>query len=81
MCGMSRKAFKINLSEALECKDLCVDNDTLETFLDLNYDEDSSITDWTYGTFTSFVSDVLDEGFWEACRLNDLHTPGEEDYE
>ena len=79
MIKMSRYEFKENLTDAMADKDLFEDDETIEEFLDLNYDEDSSITEWDYMNFRCFVSDIAAEGFWEACRLNDFHTPDNPD--
>ena len=82
MIKMTRREFKENLVEALDDKDQYVCDEDIEIFLDLNYDEDSSIAEWTYSDFKLFVSDVCaEQDFWEAARLNDFHTPAEDEEE
>lgn len=78
---MTRKQFRKNLIEALIHHDCDLTNEEIEKFLDLNYDEDSSLSDWTFSNFNSFATDVCEEGLWRACRLNDLHYEGEDDDE
>ena len=78
---MTRKQFRKNLIEALIHHDCDLTNEEIEKFLDLNYDEDSSLSDWTFSNFNSFAIDVCEEGLWRACRLNDLHYEGEDDDE
>lgn len=78
---MTRKQFKQNLEEAIEFHDGWERNEDLEKFLELNFDEDSSLSDWTFSNFNSFAIDVCEEGLWRACRLNDLHYEGEDDDE
>ena len=72
---MTREEFKENLIDALECKDQYVDNETLNEFIRLNYRD---VKDWNYLDFTTFVYDVCAEGFNEACHLNELRKPFEE---
>ena len=78
---LSRKDFKQNLVEALESKDCYVSDDILEKFLDLNYDEDSSLTEWTFSDFLDFASEfcACSYDLWETARSYDLHYPGEDD--
>lgn len=77
--GMSRKKFKNNLVQAIESKDYYVDDETIEKFLDLNYDEDSSITEWEYEDFNNFAHELCHAwgNFWEAVREFDLNVPAE----
>ena len=77
---MTRNRFKQNLQEALIHHDCEVSNDELESFLDLNYDEDSSLSDWTFADFNSFAIDVSCDGLRNACHYVDLkHWEDEED--
>lgn len=69
---MNKRQFRQNMVDALEFHDAEISNEEMETFLDLNYDEDSSITDWTFADFNSFAIDIKTEGIARACRLNDL---------
>ena len=77
---MTRSKFKANLAQALDCKDQYVGDETLEKFLDLNFDEDSSLADWDFQDFYWFATDVCQDGFWGTCREWDLHYPGEDAY-
>lgn len=77
MVKWSREEFKQNILEAFDAKDVCSKDSDLNKFLDLNYDEDSSMRKWTYADFTLFALDVAENGFWKACKLNDFHTPNE----
>lgn len=78
---MTRKQFKQNLEEALECHCGYISEEDLEHFLDLNYDEDSSVSDWTFADFNSFALDISCEGMRRACHLSDLQWDGEDDDE
>jgi len=75
---MTREVFKRNLVQALDHRDMFVDNKTLEEFLDLNYDEDGD-WDWDYDNFTQFASDLCANfgDFWQTVEEYDLHTPAE----
>jgi len=75
---MTRNKFKENLVEALDSKDQYVKNEDIETFLDLNYDEDGD-WDWSYGDFKDFACEVCANfgDFWETVESYDLHTPAE----
>ena len=74
---MTREQFKKNLIQALEYKDQEVNNEDIEKFLDLNFDEDSSISDWNFGDFSEFVSDLCNNSgdFWSTVGSYDLHYP------
>ena len=76
---MTRNKFKQNLEEALIHHDCYVSDDELESFLDLNYDEDSSLSDWTFADFNSFAIDISCDGLRDACHYLDLHYPGEDE--
>ena len=77
---MTRNKFKQNLEEALIHHDCEVSNDELERLLDLNYDEDSSLSDWTFANFNSFAIDISCDGLRNACHYIDLkHWEDEED--
>lgn len=78
---MTREQFKTNLEQAIEFHDGYISNEDLEHFLDLNYDEDSSITDWTYSDFNAFAIDYNTEGMRRACHLSDLQWDDEEEDE
>lgn len=78
---MTRKEFKQCLVEAIEFHDGYISNEEVETLLDLNYDEDSSITDWTFSSFNTFALDYVLEGISYACRYSDLKWEEEEDDE
>ena len=70
---MTKQQFKQNLMEALEFNDCDVEEETLDNFIELNYNEDSSLNYWTFADFNSFAIDVATEGLRRACRLNDLY--------
>ena len=74
---MTREQFKRNLIQSIERKDQYVSNEDIEKFLDLNFDEDSSISDWDFGDFSDFVSDLCNNSgdFWETVSSYDLHCP------
>jgi len=75
---MTKQKFKNCLVEAMEDKDWWEPDETINEFLRLNYDEDSSLADWDYSDFKYLVSIILKEqNFWEAVRQLDLHTPKE----
>lgn len=77
---MTRNKFKQNLEEALIHHDCEISNDELERFLDLNYDEDSLLSDWTFANFNSFAIDISCDGLRNACHYIDLkHWEDEED--
>jgi hypothetical protein len=77
---MTRKQFRKNLVEALIHHDCDLTNREVEEFLDLNYDEDSSLNDWTFADFNSFAIDVSCDGLRNACHYVDLkHWEDEED--
>ena len=70
---MTRKQFTQNLEEAFEFHDVDLPDEEVDKFLDLNYNEDSSLNYWTFADFNSFAIDVAAEGLRRACRLNDLY--------
>lgn len=70
---MTRKQFTQNLEEAFEFHDVDLLDEEVDKFLDLNYNEDSSLNYWTFADFNSFAIDVATEGLRRACRLNDLY--------
>ena len=70
---MTRKQFTQNLEEAFEFHDVDLPDEEVDKFLDLNYNEDSSLNYWTFADFNSFAIDVATEGLRRACRLNDLY--------
>ena len=76
---MTRKEFYLNLWEALEFHEADFGTDDLHTFMELNFDEDSSLSEWTFSSFNCFAIDAATDGFWEAVRMSDLHYPGEDD--
>lgn len=77
---MTRSQFRKNLVEALIHHDCDLPNKEVEEFLDLNYDEDSSLNDWTFADFNSFAIDVSCDGLRSACHYVDLkHWEDEED--
>lgn len=78
--GLTRKKFKEQLQQAIENADYYVRDDAIEKFLDLNYDEDSSIVDWNYSEFTDFAHELCHQwgNFWATVRQFDLHYPGED---
>lgn len=75
MIRQTRDTFKDDLVYALECRDQYVSNEEIEKFLDLNFDEDSSITSWGYREMDDFVLEVCNEGFWGAVKGCDLNIP------
>lgn len=75
MIKQTRESFKADLVYALECRDQYVSNEEIEKFLDLNFDEDSSIASWGYREMNEFVCEVCNEGFWDAVRGCDLNVP------
>ena len=70
---MTRKQFTQNLEEAFEFHDVDLLDEEVDKFLDLNYNEDSSLNYWTFADFNSFAIDVATEGLRRACKLNDLY--------
>ena len=76
---MTRKQFKQCLVEAIEFHDGCILNREVEKLLYLNYDEDSSIVDWTFANFNTFALDYVTEGISYACRYSDLKWEDEDD--
>ena len=77
---MTRKYFFMNLWEACEFHEADIDTDEMKKFLDLNFDEDSSLANWTWSDFNSFAIDIKTEGLRRACHLSDLkHWEDEED--
>ena len=70
---MTRKQFTQNLVEAFESHDVDLPDEEVDKFLDLNYNEDSSLNYWTFADFNSFAIDVATEGLRRACKLNDLY--------
>lgn len=70
---MTRKQFTQNLVEAFEFHDVDLPDEEVDKFLDLNYNEDSSLNYWTFADFNSFAIDVATEGLRRACKLNDLY--------
>ena len=70
---MTRKQFTQNLEEALAYHDCDLPDEEVDKFLDLNYNEDSSLNYWTFADFNSFAIDVATEGLRRACKLNDLY--------
>lgn len=70
---MTREQFTQNLEEAFEFHDVDLLDEEVDKFLDLNYNEDSSLNYWTFADFNSFAIDVATEGLRRACRLNDLY--------
>ena len=70
---MNREQFTQNLVEAFEFHDVDLPDEEVDKFLDLNYNEDSSLNYWTFADFNSFAIDVATEGLRRACKLNDLY--------
>lgn len=70
---MTREQFTQNLVEAFEFHDVDLPDEEVDKFLDLNYNEDSSLNYWTFTDFNSFAIDVATEGLRRACKLNDLY--------
>ena len=70
---MNREQFTQNLVEAFEFHDVDLPDEEVDKFLDLNYNEDSSLNHWTFADFNSFAIDVATEGLRRACKLNDLY--------
>ena len=70
---MNRKQFTQNLEEAFEFHDVDLLDEEVDKFLDLNYNEDSSLNYWTFADFNSFAIDVATEGLRRACKSNDLY--------
>ena len=76
---MTRKQFKQCLVEAIEFHDGYISNEEVEKLLYLNYDEDSSIVDWTFSDFNTFAIDYNTEGIRYACRQSDLKWEDDEE--
>lgn len=74
---MTREQFKRNLLQSIERKDQDVSEEDIERFLSLNFDEDSSISNWTFDDFYDFSVELCNNygDFWETVRDFDLHTP------
>ena len=70
---MNREQFTQNLVEAFEFHNVDLPDEEVDKFLDLNYNEDSSLNSWTFADFNSFAIDVATEGLRRACKLNDLY--------
>ena len=82
MVSMTREQFKQNLTEALDHHDCDLPNEEVERFLDLNFNEDSSLSGWTFADFNSFAIDVSCDGLRDACHYIDLrHWNDEEENE
>lgn len=75
---MTREKFKRNLIQALDRHDQYVSDEDIETFLDLNYDEDGD-WDWDIDDFMDFAIEVCANfgSFWETVECYDLHSPRE----
>lgn len=74
MRKLTREQFKYNLIEACADRDQYISVDDMQKFLDLNYDEDSSLAEWGYREFADFA-DVLAEHYGvmsETCHEFDL---------
>ena len=71
---MTREKFKRNLIQALDHTDQFVDNETLEKFLDLNYDEDGD-WDWNIDDFMGFAEELCANfgDFWKTVKSYDLN--------
>lgn len=78
---MTRKMFKKNLLEAIEFHDGYEKDEDIEKFLDLNFDEDGYMEEWTFNDFNDFAMNVCEEGLWKAAKSYDLHYEGEDDEE
>lgn len=79
---LNRREFKENLVEAISAREYSVSDEDIEEFLKLNYDEDSSITEWSWADFNEFASDICREGFWYAVTsCLGLNAPDEEHLE
>lgn len=76
---MDRGKFKQNLVEALEFHNSSLTNEELETFLELNFDDDSSMIDWTFKDFNEFAIDIVENGLKEASIYLGLHYDGEDE--
>ena len=77
---MKRSQFRKNLVEALSYHDCDLLNKEIDKFLDLNFDDDSSLSEWTFADFNSFAIDVSCDGLRNACHYVDLkHWEDEED--
>ena len=74
---MNREQFKRNLEASIENKDQYVNPEDIERFLALNFDEDSSIAEWSYDDFSDFSSDLCANfgDFWKTVSSYDLHCP------
>lgn len=79
MIKMDEDGFKRNLEEALEFHDAYLSNEDLKTFMNLNFDEDDYLSEWSFCEFNSFALDVATEGIRRACHLNDLNWPEDEE--
>lgn len=80
--SMTREQFKQSLLEALIHHDCYLPNEEAERFLDLNFNEDSSLLDWTFADFNSFAIDISCDGLRDACHYIDLrHWNDEEENE
>lgn len=77
--GITRSKFKKELLAVIADADYYVKDEDIEKFLDLNYDEDSSLAQWNYSEFSSFKHELCHEwgNFWDAVKQFDLHYPEE----
>ena len=76
---MTVRDFYLNLWDACEYFEADVSTKDMHDFLVLNFDEDSSLSEWTWSDFTYFAKEAAVEGFWRAVRNADLHYPGEDE--
>jgi hypothetical protein len=76
---MSRQTFGRSLFQAIYYKGIVINEEDLEKFLDLNYDEDSDY-DWDYNDFSTFADKVVElkGDFWEAVAEFNFHYPNED---
>lgn len=74
MRKMSREQFKTNLIEACERRDQYISVADMERFLDLNYDANSALAEWSFNDFAEFA-DTLAANFGvlrDTCHALDL---------
>lgn len=79
MIKLDKKGFKQNLIEALDTYSCCIGEEDIDELIELNFDEDSDFTTWSYRDFTNLALDIIDRGFWVACDYNGLAIPIDED--
>ena len=77
MVKMDKETFKLNFMEALDRYGASVDEDKVDQFLNLNFKDESELSEWTYGNFDDFASSMCQayndrKDFWDVVEEYDL---------